>query len=426
MSNINDPQGQAPDLEPQLEAAVWSVLSEPVPLDAVARVKARAEALRPASKEQPVVLRAETHPTSPSNSAASSAREPDPTFSTPLSIRFLSRSLLMKSVSTVAAVVIVVGGTLLLQSSPSAYGEAIKQLREARSFTYVKHIYTEGKTKPIETKVMVAEDGRQRQEMGGGTISIMDPAHQIRLTLITPTKTALVNEPAERPGDPPLSHPLAWLEDLKAHGDKPDRQLGKKLLGDRSVEGFVTIQGQCAYTIWIDAKTKELIQVENEMPVKGSSITKVEMSDFRFNEKLDESLFSYDVPEGYKTIKQNLAVPKVAGGETSIVEALRGFTKRSAGKFPKSITEWGEWAVLFSTGSKDGQLDKETMEVMAHLGSIMPYLMTLPKDDYQYVGSGKTVDDTRCIVFWYRNEDAKLRAIYNDLTATDVEKKDLP
>jgi hypothetical protein len=332
----------------------------------------------------------------------------------------------MKSLTTVAALVIVGGATLLLHSSPSAFGEVIKQLREARSFSYVKHIHTAEQSTPIDVKIMVAEDGRQRQEMAGGTISIMDPTSQIRLTLITFSTTAIVNEPQEFPAGSPRIHPVQWLEDLKAHGDKPDKRLGKKMLDGRSVEGFVAMQGQNAYTVWIDSQTRELVQVEHEMPVKGSSITKIVMSDFRFNEKLDESLFSYDVPEGYKTINQKrFDIPKTAGGETSIVEALRGFTKRSGGKFPKSISDWGEFVVLVSTGSKDGQLDKETMDVLAHLGSILPFLTSLPKDDYQYLGAGKTVDDKRCIVFWYRNKDAAFRAIYNDLTISDVQEKEV-
>jgi hypothetical protein len=333
---------------------------------------------------------------------------------------------MVKCLSTAAALVILGGATLLLQSSPSAYGEVIKQLREARSFSYAKHIDIEGNPKPIEVKIMVAEDGRQRQEMAGGTVSIMDPTPQIRLTLIIPTKTAIVSEPLAFPPGSLRNHPVEWLDDLKSHGDKPDKRLGKKMLDGRSVEGFVAMQGENAYTVWIDSQTKVLVQVEHEMPVKGSSITKVVMSDFRFNEKLDESLFSFDVPEGYKTINQErVDIPKTAGGEKDIVEALRGFTRRSAGTFPKSITEWGEWAVLFSKGSKDGQLDKETMEVMSHLGSIMPYLIGLPKNDYQYLGAGKTLDDERCIVFWYRNKDAKFRAIFNDLTVSDVEEKDV-
>ena len=54
--------------------------------------------------------------------------------------------------------------------------------------------------------------------------------------------------------------------------------------------------------------------------------------------------------------------------------------------------------------------------------------MALKKDEYEYLGSGKSVDDKKCIVFWYRNKEGILQAslIYNDLTATDVQEKDLP
>src|SRR5262249_17398789 len=123
---------------------------------------------------------------------------------------------------------------------------------------------------------------------------------------------------------------------------------------------------------------------------------------------------------------QQLAIPKVAGGETSIVEALRGYTKLSGGQFPKSISEWGEWTQLIATRSRDAQFDKESTELMAHLGRILPFLTSLPKDDYQYLGSGKSVDDKRCVVFWHRNKSGTLRAIYNDFSATDVLEKDLP
>jgi hypothetical protein len=291
----------------------------------------------------------------------------------------------------------------------------------------VTQLYSEGSAKPTETKTMVAEDGRQRTELAGDTISIMDSSSRIRLTLIKGSKTALVPDLGRQETAGPRSNQLAWLDNLKAHGDKPDERLGNKMLGQRSVEGFVARQAQYAYTVWVDTKTKELVQVEHEMFVKGTSITKVVMTDFRFNEPLDESLFSFDVPAGYKT-QQQLPSPKVAGGEKSIVEALRGFTKRSGGKFPKSITEWGEWAVLFSTGSdvKDGQPGKDTSETMAHLGSILPFLVARSKDSYQYLGAGKSLDDEPSIVFWYRNDAGKLRAIYNDLSVADVEEKDLP
>lgn len=423
MSQSNNSQNDTPDLEPQLESAIWSVLAQSVDANAIERVKARAKALQ--TESSPPSAGVTSLPIRVP--APSAVREMHPANAKQLPVPFLSRSLVMKCLSTAAAIAVVVAGSFLLHSSQSAFGEVIKQLREARSFSYTTQIYTEGKTKPIVTRTMVAEDGRQRQEHEGGTISIMDKNSRIRITLINATKTALVSEPVDVDPRLPLRHPLDWMDALKAHGDKPDEKIGRKELDGHTVEGFVVKQEQATYTVWIDTKSKELIQIEWEMPVKGSTITKIVRNDFRFNEKLDDSLFSFEAPEGFKVQNQGkLALPKGAGGEKSIVEALRGFTKRSDGKFPKSISEWGEWAVLFSKGSKDGKLDDDSKEVMGHLGSIMPFLMSLKKDDYQYLGAGKSLDDERCIVFWYRNKESTLRAIYNDLSVKDVQEKDLP
>lgn len=402
MSQPSNPHGHAPDLEPPLEAAVWSVLREPLDADAIARVTARAEAVFPDDLPEP---------------PARSTR--------PLNL-FLSRSLILKSLSAVAAVIVVVGATFLLQPTSSAFGEVIRQLRSTRSLSYVTRIYIEGSTKPIESKVQIAKDGRQRQEMAGGTVTIMDASSQIRLTLLKDSKRALVPAPTEQPATRLVKNgQLTWLEDLKAHGEKPDEKLGQKMLEGRTVDGFVARQGKFAYTIWIDPQTKELVQVEHEMFVKGSTITKIVMTGFRFDEPLDESLFSFEIPEGYQRHQQP-ALPKAVSGEHSIVEALRGFTQRSKGKFPKSITEWGEWAVLFSGDNQNGDLSEESAAVMGHLGGALPFLLNLPKDDYQYVGNGKSVTDKRCIVFWYKTAEGTLRAIFNDLSVADVEKQDLP
>ena len=278
--------------------------------------------------------------------------------------------------------------------------------------------------KPIETKVMIAADGRQRSEMVGGSVHIMDASSRIRLTLHPDMKQATVYAIDEK-SEARKHNQLKWLQDLKAHADKPDEELGKKELNGRNVQGYVTKQGGFAYTIWVDSKTRELVQVENGAFVEGSTVTKVEMTDFQFNASLDESLFSYEIPKGYQS-QQQAVVPNVPGGEASIIEALRGFTKVSEGKFPKSITEWGEWAVVFSKDNQNGQPTAEATKVMAHLGSIIPFLVGRSQDDYEYLGAGKTSKDPRCIIFWYRTDDKKLRAIYNDLKAAEVQESDLP
>lgn len=392
MTNDNRPFVHSPDLDPQIESAVWSVLSEPIDMDAVQRVRTRAESLsgHSAQRVRPAIL---------------------PLF---------HRRRILAVASLAAAVLLVIGATMLLSSSSTAFAQVIEQLKTAGAFRFTKLIYTDQQKKPIDVQVMVADNGRERSE-SSGTISVMDSDHQLCLTLIEGTKTALVSTPKEISHAKPQGQ-LVWLEQLKSNGTKLDSKLGAKTLDGRNVEGFVAKQGQNEFTIWVDAKTNELVQIEHDGMVEGSPISKVVMKDFHFNETFNESLFSFDVPKGYKAM-QMPASPPLLSGEESIIEALRGFTKLSDGKFPKSLADWGEWAVFLSQSDAS---QEETAAIAARLGAIMPFLLTIPKDDYQYLGAGKTISDDRTIVFWHRTDDRQIRAIYNDLSVAVIESNDLP
>jgi outer membrane lipoprotein-sorting protein len=338
----------------------------------------------------------------------------------------------MKFYTTAAAVFLVASvATLLglaLNSPSSAFGHALKQVRAARSMSF-SQLQSDGKQLAINTKVYLAEDGRRRTEMQGkdkssGVTTIFDSTGFIRIVLLELTKTAIVEDAKENRSINAGKMFLDWLENLKKLGDKPDQELGKKDIDGKHVTGFVATQGNFKFTMWIDDVTRELVRMEYDSPVNGAAYH-ITMTDFRFNEDLDKSLFSFDVPSGYKVRKQP-AVPAVAGGEASIIEALRGYTKRDGGKFPASISEWGQWAVLFSKDSHDGKLDAEATRVLANLGAITPFLVSMPKENYAYLGEGMTVDQKDAIVFWYKKEDGTYRAIYADLTVKDITAEKLP
>lgn len=391
MTNHNRPFVRSPELDPQLESAVWSVLSEPIDMSAVERVKIRAGSMLVDSHQR--VRRA----ISPS----------------------MRRRRILTLTSLAAGILLVIGATLLLPSTSTAFAQVIEQLKSAGAFRFTKLIYTDQQEKPIKVQVMVADNGRERSE-SSGTVSVMNSDGQWRVTLIEATKTAIVAQPRDMP-HVPAQRQLAWLEQLRSHGTKPDRNLGTKTLGGRNVEGFVAKQGRNEFTIWVDAKTNDLVQIEHDGMVEGSPVSKVVMKDFRFNETFNESLFSFDVPNGYKAM--HTPPPALLSGEESIIEALRGFTKMADGKFPKSLVDWGEWAVILSQGSTS---QEETSTTMSRLGAIMPFLFSMSKDDYQYLGAGKTTTDDRTIVFWHRTDDRQIRAIYNDLTVAVIKATDLP
>jgi hypothetical protein len=266
---------------------------------------------------------------------------------------------------------------------------------------------------------------------GNATIvtTIFDANGYIQLILMQSQKTAIVRGPHRDSGINAGTMFLAWLQDLKELGDKPDQELGQKEFDGVRLTGFVAKQGGVVYTIWVDNVTGQLARIEYDWPVNGS-IGHIAMIDFRFDERLDESLFSCEVPAGYEvrqpTVMAPVTAPPIPSGETSIIEALLGFTKRSSGKFPASVSDWGQWAVLFSKDSHAGQPDDDSSKVMAHLGAILPFLMSMSKSDYAYLGEGKTVDNKDAVVFWYKKPDGTYRAIYGDLSAKDVAAQDLP
>ena len=104
--NSNRSFSPAPDLDPQLESAVWAVISEPIDMQAVERVKARAQTIPHGSHQQ---LRRE--------------------ISTP------KRRRHVVAFAALAASILLVLGAILLPTSPSrAFAQAIEQLKTAGNF----------------------------------------------------------------------------------------------------------------------------------------------------------------------------------------------------------------------------------------------------------------------------------------------------
>ena len=178
------------------------------------------------------------------------------------------------------------------------FGQAVKQMRQAQSMSYLQQIAIQGKPQPIVTKEFVAEDGRRRSEMAGHT-TISDSKGRSRLTLIEPTHTALFREASEEQGLNPERMFQDWLQHLKDVGDKPDKELEEKELDGKQVTGFVATQDNRTFTMWIDQATGEPVRIEYDAHVNGAA-AHVTMNDFHFHQTLDDALFSFEVPAGYE------------------------------------------------------------------------------------------------------------------------------
>ena len=307
---------------------------------------------------------------------------------------------------------------MMFPSSSSAFAQAIEKLKNAGAFRYKELVYLTTQEKPVEIQVAVADDGRERKSMLG-IVSIHDSTGQLRLSLNEATKSATVHVPMEGiPVEP--ERQIKWLERLKSYGKKPDKELGSMKIDGRDCLGFeVKPIPSVVYAVWVDAKTSDLVQVEFMGMPKGSSVTKSVMKDLEFNVTLDPMLFSFDAPQGYQS-STAAKLPELLPFEESLVEVLKGYTELSGGKFPKSITDHAEWMTILS---KDG-IPRTTLA--ARLGTLTPYLTGMSHDDYDYMGAGKAVDGKRSIVFWYRNPEKQLRAVYSDFSVATIAETDLP
>src|SRR4051794_31156188 len=85
------------------------------------------------------------------------------------SLPFMPRTRIMKLITTAAALVLVASSIamlgLALNSPSSAFGQPLKQVREARSMSYSQSQTMAGQQQPISTRVFIAENGRRRSEL---------------------------------------------------------------------------------------------------------------------------------------------------------------------------------------------------------------------------------------------------------------------
>ena len=283
-------------------------------------------------------------------------------------------------------------------------------------FSFDQFIHTEGVPEPAENHVTVCENGRWRSEVAG-VVSVMDESCVPRLTLMKDVGTAIVHDVVEGLGK---FDQIAWLRQLQSIDDETTIDLGEKEIDGVMAFGKEVTVGEYRFAIWVDADSEELVEVTHFFP-DDSPIEKSVIKNFNFDEEADESLFSFEVPEGYTVheIDENV-VQAALNPEENLIDLMRGHAELADGKFPASLRDWASW---FDVLAVDGKVNKE---MAGKLGAATPFLTSMRNEDHAYLGDGLELDQPeRVIVFWYR-KDGKLRAIYSDLSVSDITESDLP
>lgn len=263
------------------------------------------------------------------------------------------------------------------------------------------------------------------------------------------------------------------IDRIKAELDKrKSRPLGKKTINGREAYGFThsydKVRPADPYwrpaDFWIDAKTKEMILYQIPGPKlrllraeeartgkldawrkkhsdEGSKLVFLgeEFRDIVYDSELDDSLFSFDVPEGY-TVETHRR-PEVT--EKDMIEWLKVAAECFENTFPDDPSKKiGSWVVggdrmgkILRKGPKGLTSAEKKLYDLVHMPFDRVYQNPVERfaeftagDSWHYAGKGVTLGDKTAIVCWYKpTKDSKTyRVVYGDLSVKDVAPEDLP
>ena len=296
-------------LEPPLQAAVKAALAEPIPEDAVDRVKARAKQLVECPN-----FRASENGTVPFDAArASSSRHR----------RWkTSRSLIAGLTAAAALVAVVIGGLLLFDhSGGQAFAQMIEKVKAASSVRFTTTVRL-GKGGREHDAVMYLEGNRMRMEHFDGTlIDVADLDRKQGLALNMRGKLAQQVELDENVVGS-FNNPIDQLRRVKS--DDAEQ------IGEEDLKGRRTLVYRChkVDTLFFKGNAEMLIWVDRESGLPA----KIEIRDFNpqfpseyrfdkfvWNEPLDARLFSLAIPDGF-TIGVVRETPKPAPIKTPYID----------------------------------------------------------------------------------------------------------
>jgi outer membrane lipoprotein-sorting protein len=314
----------------------------------------------------------------------------------------------------------------------SVYAEVAERLQKALTMTYTVTTSMPVEGMPdMEMEVAFKEPGLMRMTGTGGSVSVMDSVQGKALSIIPATKQFVEMDLSNLPDDPGQNQ-LSVIEKLRSLPDRADEELGTREVDSRTVQGFRVTEEGITYTVWIDPKTRELVEVEIEfVNAPGMSGT---ITDIRFDVELPDELFSITPPDGYTHLELQVDVSEA--NEDDLIEYLRLWSSWTRDNiFPPTLdpvelakvsmemAKTGEFVGDQKASGQD-QLLKNSLKMTR---GIM-FMMKLPAESIsRYAGKNVKYGDAETAIFWYQPSGSETyRVIYGDLSVKDVAPENLP
>jgi len=333
-----------------------------------------------------------------------------------------------------AAAVIVITGLVCIQflTGTNAYAQVVQELRNARTLVYTLITQTnQGNGETVKTDWAYKEPGHLRTTTVDGYICIVDGASGKMISIVPQggyTLGEVKNLGKADAQEPGAQGPFASIEAMKNLPAKADENLGTKEIDGIDCDGYRVTQGDLTTTVWIDAKTDDLVQVEQKYASAPGMNTIIK--NIKFDEVLDDSLFSLTPPAGYKTGGFELTSDGSAETEETFIAWLRWWSNATVdGTFPPIVTgpQIAKITMDMHREGKFKELEWSNTDAQRMFQALL-FVPKLPKEsNWRYAGDGVKVNTPDTPIFWYRPAGSQMyRVIYADLTVREMTEDQLP
>jgi hypothetical protein len=341
--------------------------------------------------------------------------------------------IIMKSpITKIAATVVVVSGVLIamhfagLSTGTVTFADVIKPILNAQTAVLDIIVGDEEAGGPVIHDEIKGSRIRRTMSTMEDDVSIIDLETSRILTFNVSKKEAAYIDLKGLPSMPNYMEILRnIISELQKIPDFEVEELGTQEIDGQEAIGFLARHPKAEITIWADPETALPIRIDQ---VSGQM--KIICKNVRFDVPMDESLFSMEVPEGYK--QQQVELDLMGSTEEHFIEGLRVRAEVfGGGQFPDSVAVEDFLKEAPSIEKKMDELglaDEEETELGMKLSRHLLFIRFFKgQGQWHYAGSGVKLGDAETAIFWYQPEGAETyRVIYGDLSVKDVSPENLP
>lgn len=309
----------------------------------------------------------------------------------------------------------------------SAYAQVVKELRNARTVVFTLINQVNGET--LKTDMAYKEPNLLRSSTAEGYVAIFNRSSGKVMSIVPTGRFYTIGEIkglAWRDGKSPFES----IESMKNLPAKADEELGTKEIDGVVTEGYRVKQGDAVKDIWIDSKTKDLVQVELKF-ASAPGMNKI-IKNIKFDVELDDSLFNMTPPEGYR-LANEMKVDASASTEESFIEFLRIWSSGTVDEtFPPLIIATGGsgGAKVVMDMAQEGKFKEGcwSKDVWQRMTSGILFVLQLPQSsNWRYVGENIKFGTSDKAIFWYQPKGSQnYRVIYGNLSVEEVTAENLP